>query len=87
METPKRPESEKNKVVVENSGEGKSCARGPPQLRKTYHKTPPQKWLWTPPPIIRFSPPFVHALSFSLAQTRPISLSEPSRTAFGGRTL
>ena len=31
---------------VENSGEG-----------KTYHKTSPQKRLWTPPPMIRFPPP------------------------------
>ena len=29
-----------------NSGEG-----------KTYHKSPPQKWFWTPPLMIRFPPP------------------------------
>ena len=33
---------------------------------KTYHKTPPQKRFWTPPPLKRFPPPLVHALSFAL---------------------
>ena len=33
---------------------------------KRYHQTPPQKRFWTPPPMIRFPPPLVHALSFSL---------------------
>ena len=42
-----------------NSGEG-----------KTYHKAPPQKPFWTPPPTYdTFPPPFVHAMSFSLAET------------------
>ena len=54
-----------------NSGEG-----------KTYHKAPPQKRF-----MIRFPPPFVHAMSFSLegkrAQTRQIPLSETSKTGFG----
>ena len=36
----------KTKGGVENSGEG-----------KTYHKTPPQKRFWTPPPMIRSPPP------------------------------
>ena len=44
---------------VENSGEG-----------KTYHKSPPQKRFWIPPLMIRFPPPpFVHAMSFSLEET------------------
>ena len=43
---------------VENSGEG-----------KTYRKTPSQKPFWTPPPMIRFPPPFVFALLFSLEET------------------
>ena len=43
---------------MENSGEG-----------KTYHKTPPQNGFGSPPPIIRFPPPFVHAMSFSLEET------------------
>ena len=38
---------------VENSREG-----------KTYHKTHLQKRFWAPPPMIRFSPAFVHAMSF-----------------------
>ena len=38
--------SEKNKGGGGNSGEG-----------KTYHKSPPQKRFWTPPPLIRFPPP------------------------------
>ena len=41
----------------ENSGGG-----------KTYHKSPPQKRFWTPPLMIRFPPPFVHAMSFSLEE-------------------
>ena len=36
---------------------------------KTYHKAPPQKRFWTPPLLIRFPPPFVHALSFSSEET------------------
>ena len=36
---------------------------------KTYHKTPSQKRFWTPPPMIRFPPPFVFALLFSLEET------------------
>ena len=37
---------------------------------ETYNKTPPQKRFWTPPPhMIRFPPPFVHAMSFSLEGT------------------
>ena len=47
----------KTKGGGENSGE-----------RKTYHKSPPQNG-WTPPLMIRFPPPFVHAMSFSLEET------------------
>ena len=36
---------------------------------KSYHKPPPQKRFWTPPLMIRFPPPFVHAMSFSLEET------------------
>ena len=71
--------SEEKQRWVENSGKG-----------KTYHKTTPQKRFWTPSPMIRFLPPFVHTMSFSLrewAQTRPIPLSEASKTGFGGHAL
>ena len=43
---------------VENSGEGKAC-----------HKTPPQRWSWTPRPVIGFHPPSVHVMSLSLEET------------------
>ena len=62
---------------MENSGEGKTC-----------HNTPPQKRLWTPPPMIRFHPPLVHALPFSLEgtgtdQTDP-TFPRPPRLALEG---
>ena len=53
--TPEAPLEEKNKVGVENSGEG--------------IKPLPQKRLWTPPTYDTIPLPFVHAMSFSLQET------------------
>ena len=50
-----------------NSGEG-----------KTHHKTPPQKRFWTPPLMIRFPPPFVYAVSFSLEETGTDQTTNPT---------
>ena len=72
--------SQRKTKGVENSGEG-----------KTYHKTPPPKRFWTPPPLIHFPPPCLftqcHFPLRERAQTRQIPLSEPSKTGFGGHTL
>ena len=45
--------------VVENSRKG-----------KTYHKTLPRKWFWTPPPHLSYVFPFLfaHAMSFPLEE-------------------
>ena len=65
---------------MENSGE-----------EKTYHKNPSPKAVLDPPsPMIRFPPPLFTQCHFpqrERAQTRPISLSEPSKTDFGEHTL
>ena len=60
----------------ENSGEG-----------KTYHKTPPQKWFWTPPTYATISPPFVHAImSFSLVETGTGQLHKPTSTGIASNS-
>ena len=46
-----------------NKGGGEKLRGG-----ETYHKAPPQKRFWTPPLMIPFPPPFVHAMSFSLQE-------------------
>ena len=67
---------EKQRGGVENSGEG-----------KTYHRTPPQKRFWPPPPtMIRFPPSRLFTpcdlLWRKRAQTRQIPLSEASKSGF-----
>ena len=52
------PNSEKNKGGWKTQGRGKHTI-----------KPLPQKRFWTSPPMIRFSPPFVFALLFSLEET------------------
>ena len=65
---------------MENSGEG-----------KTYHKSPPQKRFWTPPLMIRFPPPLcsrnVILLRGNGHRPEKIPLSEASKTGFGGGAL
>ena len=51
-------------IVVRDKQRGGNSGEG-----KTYHKSPPPKRFWTPPLMIRFPPPFVHAMSFSLEET------------------
>ena len=41
---------------------------GETQGRGKHTITPPQKRFWTPPLMIRFPPPFVYAMSFSLEE-------------------
>ena len=69
--------SQRKTKGVENSGEG-----------KTYHKTPPQKRFWTPPPpMIRFAPHLFAPCHFhwrKRAQTRQIPLSEASKSGLEG---
>ena len=59
-----------------------------PQIRR---KTPTQKRFWTPPPTIRFPPPFLATLCHfpqeKEAPTRPTPIPEASKSGFGKHTL
>ena len=54
---------------------------------KTYHKTPPQKRIWTPPTYDAFPPRPLCSRPVIILRGNGHKLSEPSKTGFGWRTL